>query len=72
MKKWIIKIIVNKIIKLAMAKADVTVYVESAADAVDSYLDKVAGVETSETVQKAVVAWINKTVTAFTKKLEEN
>ena len=72
MKKWIIGIVVKKIIKLAMEKADVTIYVEAAADAVDGYLDKVAGEKTSETVQKAVVTWINQTVTAFTKKLEEN
>jgi len=72
MKNWIIKLIVNKIIKLAMKKADVTPYVEAAADAVDIYLDKTIGEVSSENVQTAVVVWINQTVTAFTKKLENN
>jgi len=72
MKKWITKLVINKIIKLAMDQADVTPYVETAADAVDKYLDKVVGMETSETIQNAVVTWINKTVTAFTEKLQSN
>jgi len=72
MKKWIIGLVVNKIIKLAIEKADVTLYVEIAADAVDTYLDKHIGETNSEKIQKAVVAWINKTTKAFTKKLESN
>ena len=72
MKKWFIKLVVNKIIKLAMDKADVTVYVESAADAVDAYLDKNIGEATSENIQDAVVTWINTTVNAFTEKLKSN
>lgn len=72
MKKWIISLVVNRIIKLAVAKADVTPYVEAAADAVDAYLDKHIGETNSEKIQKAVVSWINKTTKAFTKKLESN
>jgi len=72
MKKWIIGLVVNKIIKLAIEKADVTPYVEIAADAVDAYLDKHIGETNSEKIQKAVVKWINKTVKAFTEKLSSN
>jgi len=72
MKKWLIGLIVKRIIKLAQEKADVTPYVEAAADAVDSYLDKNIGETTSEQIQDAVVVWINKTVKAFTEKLKNN
>jgi len=72
MKNWIIKLIVNRVIELALDKADVTPYVEAAADAVDTYLDKHIGETNSEKIQKAVVKWINKTVKAFTEKLDSN
>ena len=72
MKNWIIKFVINKVIKLAMEKADVTPYVEIAADAADEYLDKHMGTSNSQLLQDAVVVWVNTTVTAFTEKLKNN
>ena len=72
MKNWIIKFITNKVIKLAMEKADVTPYVQAAADAADEYLDKHMGTANSQLLQDAVVVWVNTTVTAFTEKLNSN
>jgi len=71
-KRWIIKMMVNRIIKLAMKKADITPYVIAAADSVDEFMDEKLGQTHSQQVQDAVVTWINLVVTAFTERLKEN
>ena len=72
MRKWIINLVVKKLIKLAVGKADVTPYVKAAANAVDEYLDKNLGETSSEAIQTAVITWINQTVTAFTEELKKD
>ena len=72
MKKWIIKLIVGKVIKMAIAKTDTTSYIEIAADVVDKSLDKVMGETSSEILQDTLVQWLNINVKAFTKRLKKN
>ena len=72
MRKWFINLIVKKIIKLAVEKADVTPYVIAAANAADAYLDKNLGDVSSEAIQTAVSEWLNKTVTAFVEELKKD
>ena len=72
MKKWIIKLIVGKIIKMAVTKADTTSYIEIAADVVDKSLDKMIGEKSSEILQDTLVEWLNINVKAFTKRLKKN
>jgi hypothetical protein len=71
-RRWITKLIVNRVIKLAIKKADITPYVIDAADAVDEYMDKKLGQQTSQQVQDAITDWINKTVLALTDRLKNN
>ena len=72
MKKWIIKLIVSQIIKMAMTKTDTTSYIEIAADVVDKSLDKMIGETSSEIVQDTIIQWLNVNVKAFTKRLKKN
>jgi len=64
--------IVIKIVKAALAKADVKPYAVLGATVTDKYLDKYLGEKTSEEIQNEVVGWIQSTVNAFSDELRQN
>jgi len=71
-KSWLIGFVAVKLVKAAIARADVSEYAVTAADAADKYLDKRMGEKPSQAVQDEISTWLEKTVGAFTDRLGSN
>ena len=72
LKEWAINLVVKKLVKLALKKADVAPYAIQAAKAADKYLDKYLGETASEDVQNQVIVWLEGLVDSFTAELKSD